>query len=163
MVPFGDLYNYHPLKLNVMWYYDQDNKSFKIEALKEIKPGEEIFLCYGDHSNDELLFFYGFCIENNPILIEYKFNYKEKLVILRNPLELQNTVPFFRKSMIPHIKSLKLEKTALSKMKKELSKILSKYPSTLENDVVRYKLSKENNDFNSLNILIVLIEEKKVL
>ncbi|KAJ4298586.1 hypothetical protein N0V88_003616 [Collariella sp. IMI 366227] len=39
--------------------------SFTISAAREYEEGEEVYICYGKHSNDFLLVEYGFCLERN--------------------------------------------------------------------------------------------------
>eukprot|EP00747_Dinoflagellata_sp_TGD_P031174 gnl/TRDRNA2_/TRDRNA2_135104_c0_seq2.p1 gnl/TRDRNA2_/TRDRNA2_135104_c0~~gnl/TRDRNA2_/TRDRNA2_135104_c0_seq2.p1 ORF type:complete len:567 (+),score=93.55 gnl/TRDRNA2_/TRDRNA2_135104_c0_seq2:54-1754(+) len=38
-----------------------------LAAKREVRPGEEIRICYGQLGNDQLLFAFGFCIKGNPI------------------------------------------------------------------------------------------------
>ena len=52
-----------------MSWYTEDLKStyFVIvnNSRKTIKPGEQIFFCYGNETNDHFMLRYGFCFENN--------------------------------------------------------------------------------------------------
>ncbi|KAJ2959399.1 hypothetical protein NQZ79_g5142 [Umbelopsis isabellina] len=66
LVPMIDFAN-HSLKPNVRWEIDEDG-NFQLIAKDdmEIKAGDELFLSYGDKSNQELLFSHGFCIPDNP-------------------------------------------------------------------------------------------------
>jgi hypothetical protein len=164
VVPICDLYNFHPEKVNIKWYYNRDVNRFVIEAIKDISKDEEIYLNYGDKSNDDLLFYYGFTIENNPNFIQYRFDFEGETVTLENPIELHNPIIFFRKSKIPHIKNIKHEISALTKFKKHLYSLLSYYNTTLEQDIDKLKELKQSEcDFNKMNILTVLIEEKRLI
>jgi hypothetical protein len=66
LVPMIDFAN-HSLKPNVRWEIDEHG-NFQLVAKDDvqIKPGDELFLSYGDKSNQELLFTHGFCIPDNP-------------------------------------------------------------------------------------------------
>ena len=40
--------------------------SISMVACRDIAPGEEIRICYGEYTNEQLLFCYGFVIPENP-------------------------------------------------------------------------------------------------
>ncbi|KAG2184791.1 hypothetical protein INT43_000704 [Umbelopsis isabellina] len=66
LVPMIDFAN-HSLKPNVRWEINEDGdfQLFPKDDI-QIKAGDELFLSYGDKSNQELLFSHGFCIPDNP-------------------------------------------------------------------------------------------------
>jgi hypothetical protein len=47
-------------------YYKKPGPHFKMQTQKPFRKGEEILFSYGDKSNIDLLFFYGFVIQRNP-------------------------------------------------------------------------------------------------
>lgn len=69
IVPYVDMIN-HSVKSNTTWYYDDEKKSFILEAIKNIPKGEEIVDDYGDKNNIDFLLYYGFTLKDNenPIL-----------------------------------------------------------------------------------------------
>lgn len=46
---FGSLYN-HSEEPNAFWYSNDTKRTFIFEATRDIEPGEEIFVYYGDHN-----------------------------------------------------------------------------------------------------------------
>lgn len=66
LVPMIDFAN-HSLRPNVRWEINE-NGDFQLfpKDDMQIKAGDELFLSYGDKSNQELLFSHGFCIPENP-------------------------------------------------------------------------------------------------
>lgn len=62
LVPVGDLFN-HAAVPNAQWTYHPDRDTLHVFALRNITPGEEIFVSYGQHSNPKLFSTYGFTIE----------------------------------------------------------------------------------------------------
>jgi hypothetical protein len=61
IVPFGDYFNHfaHGCKVN----YSADGYEFVLE--KGVKKGEELYISYGNHTNDFLLVEYGFTLDDN--------------------------------------------------------------------------------------------------
>lgn len=91
LTPFGDLHNYEPppppctpdllLADNTApedadtatassssgdGHFDEASASYKIVARRPYKAGEQVFLCYGAHTNLDLLELYGFLLPSNP-------------------------------------------------------------------------------------------------
>jgi hypothetical protein len=157
MIPLADLFNFHPEKINVEWY--QQDENFYIKSTRDLKVGEEIFVSYGDRSNLLYLLNYGFTIENNPNFIIYE---REDL-ILPGCLELKDAVVKYRKSNKPLIINRKQEIQSLDKFRKTVTKILQNYPTTIEDDKNKYSRALEENNFNLINIYTYLIEEKELL
>lgn len=85
LTPFGDLHNYGPPppfelpqrfgrmfntshsqyqeKICGDGMFDTANDVYKIIARKEYCPGEQVLLCYGQHTNLDLLLYYGFLLD----------------------------------------------------------------------------------------------------
>ena len=57
MVPLADLAN-HSAAANAAWEVGADG--FRMLALEDIKPGQQIFIDYGERSTDDFFLFYGF-------------------------------------------------------------------------------------------------------
>ncbi|KAG0236206.1 hypothetical protein B0O80DRAFT_446811 [Mortierella sp. GBAus27b] len=75
MVPYLDFAN-HAGKPNIRWHVDKDGlRVWAMEALVDVvddqdhsrNHGPEVYLSYGNKSNMELLFMYGFTLQNNPM------------------------------------------------------------------------------------------------
>ena len=64
LAPFADLLN-HKRPRQTQWYYDDNLESFVIQAIENIKQGNEIFDSYGKKTNARFLLNYGFCLEDN--------------------------------------------------------------------------------------------------
>ena len=64
LAPFADLLN-HKRPRQTQWYYDDNLESFVIQAIDNIKEGDEIFDSYGKKTNARFLLNYGFCLEDN--------------------------------------------------------------------------------------------------
>jgi hypothetical protein len=76
LAPFLDLFNHSP-NPNTQTSFDNCSRSYVIQAVQAIKPFEQIFISYGNHSNHKLWSEYGFIpFEYNPhsyIPIELEF------------------------------------------------------------------------------------------
>lgn len=60
--PVADLLNHHPTegcKVTFDW------KGCTVRSTRSYTPGDEVYICYGNHGNDFLLTEYGFMLENN--------------------------------------------------------------------------------------------------
>ena len=78
LVPFADLLN-HKRPKQTQWYYDDNLDSFVIQAIEDIKEGNEIFDSYGKKTNARFLLNYGFCLDDNDTseyLLTVNFNEK---------------------------------------------------------------------------------------
>jgi hypothetical protein len=73
LVPFADLFN-HSNNSNTTWYFDSKLNKFIIKSSKLILPFEEITTDYGHPYNSELLYTYGFTIDNNDPYLDIKYN-----------------------------------------------------------------------------------------
>ena len=67
LVPFADLLN-HRRPRQTHWYYNNILQGFVIQALQDIKEGNEIFDSYGIKPNFRFLLNYGFVVEDNDIM-----------------------------------------------------------------------------------------------
>lgn len=70
LVPFFDLAN-HSLSPNIRWQLTP-NGAIQFVTTRDINENDELFLSYGDKSNQELLFLHGFTLEDNPEPIHFK-------------------------------------------------------------------------------------------
>ena len=78
-VPFIELFN-HDNNYNLDWIYDNHRKGFLLKSLRNILPGEELTVSYGNETNINLFMTYGFTLNNNiyknPIRVKIgKFQY----------------------------------------------------------------------------------------
>jgi len=62
LIPLLDMCN-HSFTPNARWEFNDD--SYSLVATKDIGTGEEICISYGDKSNEELMYLYGFCTPDN--------------------------------------------------------------------------------------------------
>lgn len=68
MVPYIDLLNHSEIP-NTLWYFDDDLDSFVLISTRNINKGEELTDNYGNKNNIELLLYYGFTLDSNPLSI----------------------------------------------------------------------------------------------
>lgn len=68
MVPYIDLINHSEIA-NTIWYFDDDLDSFVLISTRNISKGEELTDNYGNKNNIELLLYYGFTLNTNPLSI----------------------------------------------------------------------------------------------
>lgn len=66
LIPLLDFCN-HSLSPNASWELDSESKTISLVSSREIQADEEVTISYGQKSNCELLFIYGFAIEENPL------------------------------------------------------------------------------------------------
>ena len=88
LVPFADLLN-HKRPKQTQWYYDDNLESFVIQAIEDIKEGNEIFDSYGKKTNARFLLNYGFCLEDNDTseyLLTINFNEKYPLYDIKKKI-----------------------------------------------------------------------------
>ncbi|KAF4583108.1 SET domain-containing protein [Ophiocordyceps camponoti-floridani] len=64
LVPVADLFNHSSSASTVKASYDATSYTFT--TTRAHSPGQELLLCYGNHSNDTLLVDYGFTLPANP-------------------------------------------------------------------------------------------------
>ena len=92
LAPFADLLN-HKRPRQTQWYFDDNLDSFVIQAIENIKQGDEIFDSYGKKTNARFLLNYGFCLEDNDTseyLLTVEFNDKYPLYEIKKKLFFQN-------------------------------------------------------------------------
>ena len=88
LVPFADLLN-HKRPKQTQWFYDDNLDSFVIQAIENIKEGNEIFDSYGKKTNARFLLNYGFCLDDNDTseyLLTINFNEKYPLYNVKKKL-----------------------------------------------------------------------------
>ena len=88
LVPFADLLN-HKRPKQTQWYYDDNLESFVIQAIEDIKEGNEIFDSYGKKTNARFLLNYGFCLDDNDTseyLLTINFNEKYPLFDIKKKI-----------------------------------------------------------------------------
>ena len=67
LIPIVDIANHAPTyKLANAEFRDNSDGSISMLASRDIAPKEEVCICYGEHTNEQLLFCYGFVIPQNP-------------------------------------------------------------------------------------------------
>ena len=106
---------------------------------------------------------YGFTIDNNNLSIPMSIYYKNKTVSLDSPNDIINTIKYFRKNNKNIINDLPNEIDSLNLLKSELEKHYDNYPTSLEEDIDSMKNLNFKKNFEKVNILRILIEEKKVI
>ena len=92
LAPFADLLN-HKRPRQTQWYFDDNLESFVIQAIDNIKEGDEIFDSYGKKTNARFLLNYGFCLDDNDTseyLLTVEFNEKYPLYEIKKKLFFQN-------------------------------------------------------------------------
>ncbi|UJR22626.1 hypothetical protein I4U23_025667 [Adineta vaga] len=65
LVPFIDFAN-HSFNANARWFIDDTTHNLILRSERVLKIDEEITICYGTKSNEELLYLYGFALSTNP-------------------------------------------------------------------------------------------------
>ena len=93
LVPLADMLN-HSTHNQTSWYYDEQIESFVVQAIEDIKEGNEIFDSYGKKPNSSYLLNYGFTIEHNEEYNEYPLT----LILNRDSCELFSIKEDFIKS-----------------------------------------------------------------
>ena len=83
LIPLADMLN-HSSHNQTSWYYDDQIESFVVQAIEDIKEGDEIFDSYGKKPNSSYLLNYGFTIDNNEENNEYPLT----LMLNRDSCEL---------------------------------------------------------------------------
>ncbi|KAL0073939.1 hypothetical protein J3Q64DRAFT_1853861 [Phycomyces blakesleeanus] len=73
LIPFFDFAN-HASTPNIRWQLGVDGLDLvRFEnGPSVLVPGQELFLSYGEKSNQELLFLHGFCLDDNPVPSQVK-------------------------------------------------------------------------------------------
>ena len=96
--PFADMLN-HKRPRHTQWFYSDEHKSFVIQALQEIEPGEQIYDSYGRKCNSRFLLNYGFTVSENegneyPFRVEFNKEfpyYNAKLNFIPNKSNLNRS------------------------------------------------------------------------
>eukprot|EP00241_Pyramimonas_parkeae_P001514 CAMPEP_0114244982 /NCGR_PEP_ID=MMETSP0058-20121206/11639_1 /TAXON_ID=36894 /ORGANISM="Pyramimonas parkeae, CCMP726" /LENGTH=481 /DNA_ID=CAMNT_0001357977 /DNA_START=305 /DNA_END=1750 /DNA_ORIENTATION=- len=67
IAPFADMLNHTPNTDEAMrWGWCDEEQAFCVWAKQDVEPAQEVYISYGNKSNDDLLMFYGFVLEDNP-------------------------------------------------------------------------------------------------
>ena len=178
LVPIIDVFTSQNLKSNCE--LSIKNGTVHLNAKENINKKEKIKLSIGKYSNYHLLINYGITSDNNPAPLDVYLDLKIKNqsghkrneeLFLSNDFDLNNLMKKLRKIVYKLSDKKKTKKTfdnpknlvneleSLRVFKGGLNSQLSKFPSHLSDDV--QKMS-NNKNFNELNILNVLVHEKKV-
>jgi hypothetical protein len=64
VIPFADMFN-HSSNVESRGAFGPNSGAYKLFTDTAYKQGDQVFLCYGQHSNEVLLKYYGFVIEDN--------------------------------------------------------------------------------------------------
>lgn len=69
LIPFADMLNHmqtltDQISSKTTWNFDINRQEFVMKAIDDIRMGEEIFQIYGVRTNSDLLFVYGFTMED---------------------------------------------------------------------------------------------------
>ncbi|CAI5438590.1 unnamed protein product [Caenorhabditis angaria] len=89
VIPFVDMLNHDPTEFQGIALHEKVNGQYVVRAKKSVSEGDQIFVCYGPHSNTRLLIEYGFTVPGNmntKVLIP-----KEVLVTLAKIAEIKVT------------------------------------------------------------------------
>jgi hypothetical protein len=74
--------------------FNLKSRAFELYTLDHWKKGEQVFICYGSHSNAKLLTEYGFVIPNNPNnCIMFKFAENQENENSNEQNSYQYTIP----------------------------------------------------------------------
>ncbi|QDZ20267.1 hypothetical protein HOP50_04g27840 [Chloropicon primus] len=66
IVPGLDFANHSGGAANARWQLDPKSRAIQLYATRALTEGNEVFIKYGDRSNEQLMFQYGFAEEDNP-------------------------------------------------------------------------------------------------
>ena len=58
-VPYAEMFN-HKRPKTTKWYFCDNRQGFVIEATKDLKRGNQVYISYGKKCNSKMLMFYGF-------------------------------------------------------------------------------------------------------
>jgi hypothetical protein len=64
IIPLADLFN-HSSSVETRGVFDDESQAYRIQTFTEYKKGDQVFICYGPHSNEILLKYYGFILSHN--------------------------------------------------------------------------------------------------
>jgi hypothetical protein len=146
-----------------------------LNTTRKIEKDEELILQSGAMSNENLLLYYGYTMENNKMksdfFIDIKINSKlnstssidYESIPLRHDYDLNKTLINFRKLISGKndiIKDFETESQAVNILKKSLKAQLDKYPSNYKSDEIILK-NQKNLTENEINLYRVIIEEKR--
>lgn len=65
VIPFVDMLN-HSASNQGFALWDNVKKRYKVNAVRTVSEGEQVFVCYGGHTNGRLWIEYGFTLPQNP-------------------------------------------------------------------------------------------------
>lgn len=180
LIPLADIFSSKTEKSNGE-LVQQKNGSVLLKALESINKKDAIHFSLGKYSNFHFLINNGFSVVNNPTALEVYLDLKiknengekkNKEILLTKDFDLNNSLIKLRK--IVHklaseknakIKNFDLPKTvdneleSLRVFKNGLKSQIANYATNIKDDIVK---STKAKNYNEVNILNVLIEEKKV-
>ena len=146
LVPYLDLFNHYNNK-NTKYYYNDQRQGYVLFAARDIMPGEEVTVSYGQKSNRHLLGVYGFALENN----QYKSSYT---------LSIRNEILFMSSYEKPKVKIMNLVNRKNNEINEEKKEILLELKNELK---IRLDgLDEIGKNYTIKNIKIAIDEVREV-
>ncbi len=180
LIPLADIFSSKADKSNCELVQGK-NGSVQLKALETISKKQSFHLSLGKYSNYHFLINNGFSVVNNSTPLEVYLDLiikndngekKNKEILLKNAFDLNNSLVKLRKivhklaneknSKIKNFdmpKSVENELESLRVFKNGLKSQIANYASNIKDDIVK---SSKSKNYNEVNILNVLIGEKKV-
>lgn len=153
MVPFADMMNHHG-NPNTKWFFNDQKKSFQIQATQDIELGDMLFDSYGDRDNGLLMSVYGFSL---PMNFYDKVRIIPFVFLHRNGALSSESFDKLR----THFKGTpqNIEKSILKYIRGRIETL--QYPTTLEEDETWLS---SNTDYTpEYFIRLALVSEKHIL
>jgi len=171
LAPYTDMFNFNP-ETNTEWTerLDDENGFFRLRASEEIEKEKEIFVFYREDDNQELLFSYGFTLENNPykLITEYFIythngkNYYATLSVEETNKLIDIVEKYRRKNNVKL--NIRRDKEKIKKADLEVFKSvlesLKKYSD--KGRIEEYKKNEKKNP-NYINIYRALLDEDSLI
>lgn len=150
-VPLVDLFNYKAGRdkghHKVTWKYDPEIRSFVVYAYENIPKGSKLYIEYGNHSNLQFLYYYGFTYRSPPEKTNYNVyigkGAEQVISEINGNLDLMKTLNPIRRSFwdkktseeednsdSPKMLSVNNELKSLDKLSAEIEIRLKNYPKT---------------------------------
>lgn len=180
LIPLADLFSSKQDKSNSE-LVQLKNGSVQLKSSETINKKDAIRVGIGKYSNYHFLINYGFSVINNPTPLEVYLDLKikndsgekkNKEIVLKKDFDINNSLIKLRKivnklaneknSKIKNFeapKTIENELESLRVFKNGLKSQIANYATNIKDDIVK---STKAKNYNEVNILNVLIEEKKV-
>lgn len=181
LIPLADIFSSQAEKSNSELVLLK-NGSLQIKALETINKKDSIHVSIGKYSNNHFLINYGFSVVNNPTPLEVFLDLKikndigekkNKEILLKKDFDINNSLVKLRKivhklanektSKIRNFetpKTIENEVESLRVFKNGLKSQIANYATNIKDNIIK---STKAKNYNEVNILNVLIEEKKVI